>query len=67
MKVERSDLEAKLREIESIVDETRDSAKSKGMAIVVGVVLVVLVAFLMGRRKGKKKVKGAVVEVYRLN
>ena len=63
MKVEKADLEAKLREIESVVDETRGSARG---AVVVGIVVVVAVAlfFLLGKRKGKKG--SARVEVYRL-
>ncbi|MBT8211716.1 MAG: hypothetical protein KJN71_01090 [Acidimicrobiia bacterium] len=66
MSVSRDDLEAKLREIESVVDETREEARSITLAIVGVVVLAVFVAFLMGRRKGSKKVGGARVEVYKL-
>ncbi len=65
MAVQREDLEAKLREIESIVEETKTQARATGTLIVVVVVVVVAVAFLMGRRKGKKA-GGARVEVYRL-
>lgn len=65
MKVERSDLEAKLQEIQDVVDETREAAKSPVVLIAVGVVVVVAVAFLMGRRKGKKAGKTR-VEVYRI-
>jgi hypothetical protein len=64
MTVEKSDLEAKLREIKDVVDETTDGVRSTGIAIAVGVVLILLIAFLMGRRKGKKG--SARVEVYRL-
>ncbi|MBT8197204.1 MAG: hypothetical protein HKN01_02550 [Acidimicrobiia bacterium] len=66
MSVSRDDLEAKLREIESVVDETKEEARSITLAIVGVVVLVIFVAFLMGRRKGHKKVGGARVEVYKL-
>ncbi len=65
MAVQRDDLEAKLREIESIVEETKTQARATGTLIAVVVVAVVAVAFLMGRRKGKKA-GGARVEVYRL-
>lgn len=65
MAIERKDLEAKLREIESIVDETRDKAKTTGTAIAVGAVIVVILVFLLGRKRGKKA-GGARVEVYRL-
>ncbi|MBU1226903.1 MAG: LPXTG cell wall anchor domain-containing protein [Actinobacteria bacterium] len=64
MTVEKTDLEAKLREIQEVIDETTGSVKSKGMAIAIGVVLILLIAFLMGRRKGKQG--SARVEVYRL-
>jgi hypothetical protein len=65
MAIERRDLEAKLREIESIVDETRDKAKTTGTAIAVAVVIALVAVFLLGRRRGVKD-GGARVEVYRL-
>jgi hypothetical protein len=64
MTVQKSDLEAKLAEIQEVVDETTESARSVGMAVVIGVVLILLITFLMGRRKGKQG--SARVEVYRL-
>ena len=64
MTVEKTDLEAKLREIQGVIDETTGSAKNAGMAVAIGVVLILLIAFLMGRRKGKQG--SARVEVYRL-
>lgn len=66
MAIQRDDLEAKLREIEGIVEETKQQAQSTGVAIAVGVVVVIFVAWLLGRRKGKKA-GGARVEVYRLS
>lgn len=62
--VERADIEAKVREIESAIEETRESAKDAAVVIAVAVVVVVALAFLVGRRKGKKV--AAVVEVYKL-
>jgi hypothetical protein len=64
MTVQKSDLEEKLREIQEVIDETGESARTVGMAVVLGVVLLLLLAFLLGRRKGKKG--SARVEVYRL-
>ena len=64
MTVERSDLEAKLQEIQAVVDETTESAKTTGIAIAIGAVVLLLIVFLLGRRKGKKG--SARVEVYRL-
>ena len=60
----RSDLEAKLREIQEAIDETSEQAKNAGVAIAIAVVVVILIAFLLGRRKGKKG--RARVEVYRI-
>jgi hypothetical protein len=65
MAVERADLEAKLREIERVVSETKEQARNTGVVIAVAVVAVVALAFLLGRRKGTKA-GGARVEVYRL-
>jgi CHASE3 domain sensor protein len=64
MTVQKADLEAKLREIQQVVDETTDAARTTGIAIVVGAVVLLLLVFLLGRRKGKKG--SARVEVYRL-
>lgn len=64
MSVERADLEAKLKEIQDAVDETKRSAASVGIAAVLGIVLLLLVVYLMGRRKGKQG--SARLEIYRL-
>ena len=60
----RSDLEAKLREIQEAIDETSEQAKNAGVVIAIAVVVVIFIAFLLGRRKGKKG--RARVEVYRI-
>lgn len=65
MTVERADLEAKLREIEVVVEETRDQAKNTGVAVALAAVASVGIAFLVGRRRGKKA-GGARVEIFRL-
>lgn len=63
--IRRSDLEAKMRELQGEVDETRQSATSTLLTVgAVVVVAVVAVAFLWGRRKGKKRT--TVVEVRRI-
>jgi len=63
--IRRTDLEAKMRELHGGVTETRQSATNTlltvGAVVLVGVVAV---AFLMGRRKGKKRT--TVVEVRRI-
>ena len=63
--IHRHDIEAKLRELQGGVTDTRESATSTlltvGAVVLVGVVAV---AFFMGRRKGKKRT--TVVEVRRI-
>lgn len=63
--IERGDLEAKLRELQGGVTETTESAKTTlltvGAVVAVGVIAI---AFLAGRRKGKKRT--TVVEVRRI-
>jgi hypothetical protein len=63
MSVERDDLEAKLREIQGVIDETAHGAKNAGVLAAVGVVALLVVVYLIGRRKGKKG--SARIEVYR--
>ncbi len=63
--ISRDDLEAKLRELQGGVDETKDSVLAT--AITVGAVVavgVIAVAFLMGRRRGRRRT--TVVEVRRI-
>jgi hypothetical protein len=64
-RIERSDIEAKFRELRGEVDHTAEAAKSTaitvGAAVAVGVVLV---AFLLGRRKGRRRT--TVVEIRRV-
>jgi hypothetical protein len=65
MSVQRSDLEEKLREIQGVVDDTAQGAKNVGVIAGVGVAALLLVIYLVGRRRGKKG--SARVEVYRLS
>jgi len=64
MTVQRSDLEDKLREIQGVVDDTAEGARNIGVAAALGVVVVLALVYLMGRRKGRRG--SAQVEVYRL-
>ena len=63
--IERGDLEAKFRELQGEAEETYESATNTlltvGAIVVVGVVAV---AYLIGRRKGKKRT--TLVEIHRL-
>ena len=63
--IQRDDLEAKMRELQGEVDETARSATSTLVAVgAVVAVTVIAVAFLWGRRKGKKRT--TIVEVRRI-
>lgn len=63
--VDRSQIEAKARELEDALGETKEGAQNAAVAVGVGLLVLVILAFLFGRRRGKKKL-GAVVEVYKL-
>jgi hypothetical protein len=64
-RVTKADIEAKLREIRGEVDQTAEAAR--GFLITAGTaaaVLLIGVAYLLGRRKGKKR--STVVEIRRI-
>ncbi len=63
MTVTRDDLEAKLRQIQQVVDETADGAKNPGVLAAVGVVGLIFVVYVLGRRRGRQG--SARIEVYR--
>ena len=54
--ITRDDIEAKMREIQGGTEAGADAARGTGLAAVVGALLLaVIVAYLLGRRKGKKR------------
>ena len=64
-RITRADLEAKLREVRGEVEEKGEAAKSTGLTVaLIGVVALVGVAFLLGRRRGRSK--STVVEIRRV-
>lgn len=64
-KITRDDLEAKFRELKDDVDDTTETAKSYAMAAAVGAgLLIFVVAFVAGRKRGVKK--STVVEIRRI-
>jgi MYXO-CTERM domain-containing protein len=64
-KVSRADIEAKLQQIKHITDSTTDSAAEAGRgAMIGGAVLVVVLAYWFGRRRGHKK--NTIVEIRRI-
>lgn len=55
-KVTRDDIEAKLRELRGEVDERVEDVKVTGAVVAVGVAVVVVVAaYWLGRRRGRKR------------
>ena len=64
-KITRGDIESKLHEMRGDVEESAEAAKTPIMAIAGGVaVAIVLVAFLLGKRRGRRK--STVVEIRRV-
>ncbi len=62
--IDRDQLESKARELETALDQTRSSVQNTAVTVGVGLVVLLILAFLWGRRRGKKG--GAVVEVYKI-
>jgi hypothetical protein len=64
-KITRDDIESKLRELQGEVGERADAAKVPALAVAVGVVvLTIAAAYLLGRRKGKRR--QTVLEIRRI-
>lgn len=65
MPITRDDIEAKLREVKGGLDETTEQAAPYAFAVgVVVVVAVVGLAFVLGRRRGRRR--STVVEIRRV-
>jgi hypothetical protein len=63
--VTRGDIEAKLREIRGVTDTTAEAAQDVTKRVLVLVVIVLVIgAFLLGSRRGRKR--GTIVEVRRI-
>jgi len=64
-RITRSDIEAKLRDMRGEVDKTAEAAKAPLTAIAgAAAVAVVLLSFLLGKRRGRRK--STVVEIRRV-
>ncbi|HLE95610.1 MAG TPA: hypothetical protein VI689_04430 [Acidimicrobiia bacterium] len=64
MTISRDDIEAKARQIVSAIDETKESAMNTAILAGVAIAVVVVFAFVMGRRRGRRS--KTLVEVYRV-
>jgi hypothetical protein len=62
--VTREDIEAKARQLVDAVDDTKESVQNKAVLAAAAVGLVVVAAFVIGRRRGSRN--KTVVEVYRV-
>ena len=63
-RIERDDIEAKVRELTSDVNKQADSARSKVVTGgIIALVLTILLVFILGRRAGRKGT--TIVEVRR--
>jgi hypothetical protein len=63
--ITRDDIEAKLRQIQDSTEAGKDAARGAGMAgVVAGGLLLVVLAYLLGRRRGRKR--RTVVEIRRI-
>ena len=64
-RITREDIETKLRQLKGDTDEVIESNKTNGLVIAaVGGLVVIALAYFLGRRRGKKK--SAFVEIRRL-
>jgi LPXTG-motif cell wall-anchored protein len=64
-RITREDIETKLRQLKGDTEEVAQSQKTNGIIVAaLGGVLIIALAYFLGRRKGKKK--SAFVEIRRL-
>ncbi|MEX2652211.1 MAG: hypothetical protein WD473_07160 [Acidimicrobiia bacterium] len=64
MTISRDDIEAKARQIVSAIEETKESAMNTAVLAGVAIAVLVVIAFVMGRRRGRRS--KTLVEVYRV-
>ena len=64
MPISRQDIEAKANELVSAVNQTKESARDTAVLAGVVIAILVLAAFIFGRRRGARN--QTVVEVYRV-
>lgn len=64
MTISRQDIEAKANEIVAAVTQTKEAARDTAVIAGVVVALLILAAFILGRRRGSRN--KTLVEVYRV-
>lgn len=62
--VDIQDIRAKAAELERAVRDTGEAAKNTAMWLAIGMAALVVVSFILGRRRGKGR--GAEVRVYKV-
>ena len=64
-RITREDIETKLRQLKGDTEEVAQAQKTNGLIVaVIGGIVVIALAYFLGRRRGKKK--SAFVEIRRL-
>jgi hypothetical protein len=63
-RISRADIEAKANEIVSAMNQTKESARDTAVAAGVVIAIIVAIAFILGRRRGRQH--KTMVEVYRV-
>ena len=58
------DIRAKAREVEDAVKQTQETAKDTATWAIGGLLVLLVLIFLLGRRRGRQG--GAIVEVYKV-
>lgn len=62
--IDRAQIEEKAKQLESAIGETRESARNTAVLAAIGVGVIVIAAFWLGRKRGRKG--SAVVEIYKI-
>ena len=62
--IDRAEIEAKAKELEMAIGETKEAAKNRALLTAIGVGVIIVAAFWLGRRRGRKG--SAVVEIYKV-
>ncbi len=64
-RITRGDIEAKLRALRGDLEDTEEVVKEAGKGVAIGgIILLLLLAFLLGKRRGRRK--NTVVEIRRI-